>query len=299
MAPANGDPNKGMTRRRLLQGGAIGAFGLALYAGEVERHWVEVTETEAHLVGLPEAFDGVRIAQLSDIHMDAYTEPWFLERVVAKVNALRPDMVMLTGDYVSEMPFSQQFNLGAAWQCANFLKTLTCKQIYAVLGNHDIVVGPDEVTEALTANSIPVLNNHCVPLERDGARIWLSGMGDPLTGHSAPDEAIPESIRGIANEPVVLLCHEPDFADRMLTHPAGHAVSLMLSGHTHGGQVRLPFVGPMTLPGLGKKYVQGWFRFPTHQGVMQLYVNRGIGTVGVPFRFACPPEITMFTLRRA
>ena len=288
-----------ISRRKLLQGGAIGAVGLALYAGEVERHWVEVTQTEVRLAGLPEVFEGLKIVQLSDIHMDAYTEPFYLERVMAKVNELQPDMVMLTGDYVSEMPFPAKFNEGAAWQCAEILKKIACREIYAVLGNHDIVVGPDGVTEALVANGIPVLNNHCVPIERNGARIWLSGMGDPLTGHSAPDLAIPESVRGIANEPVVLLCHEPDFVDRMLTHEAGHAVSLMLSGHTHGGQVRLPFYGPLTLPGLGKKYVEGWFRFPTHAGALQLYVNRGIGTVGVPFRFDCPPEITVITLRRA
>jgi uncharacterized protein len=290
---------KRITRRRLLQTGILGAAGLALYAGEIERHWVELTQTEVHLAGLPEAFDGLQIAQLSDIHMDAYTEPYFLRQIVSQVNDLRADMVMLTGDFVSETPGSPAFNIGAGWQCANILKGLTCRQVYAVLGNHDIVVGPDEVTEALVTNGIPVLNNSHVPIERDGARIWLAGLKDPLTGYGLPELAIPESIRNVAGEPVILLCHEPDYADSLLRHPVGHAVSLMLSGHTHGGQVRVPFYGPLFLPGLGRKYIKGWFRFGSHPEALQLYVNRGVGTVKMPFRFNCPPEITLFTLRRA
>jgi predicted MPP superfamily phosphohydrolase len=291
--------SKRISRRRLLQTGLIGAASVALYASEVERHWVEVTQTEARLGGLPEAFEGMRIVQLSDIHMDSFTEPYYLRQVIAQVNDLRPDLVFLTGDYVSEMPGSRAFAVGAAWQCANILKDLVCRPLYAILGNHDIVVGANEVTEALTANGITVMNNSHLPIERGGQRMWLTGLGDPLTGRGRPELAIPESIRGIADEPVVLLCHEPDYADRLLTHPVGRAVSFMLSGHTHGGQVRLPFLGPLTLPGLGRKYIEGWFKLGSHPGGLQLYVNRGIGTVGVPFRFDCPPEITVFTLRRA
>jgi predicted MPP superfamily phosphohydrolase len=89
------------------------------------------------------------------------------------------------------------------------------------------------------------------------------------------------------------MCHAPDYVDFLLKQPAGGTVALMLSGHTHGGQVRLPFMGATQLPEMGRKYVEGWFRI----GALQLYVNRGIGTIGVPFRFNCPPEITLFTLR--
>ena len=89
--------------------------------------------------------------------------------------------------------------------------------------------------------------------------------------------------------------HAPDYADELLAHLAGTPIDLMLSGHTHGGQVRLPFVGALDLPPGGKKYVEGWFRL----GSMQLYVNRGIGTIGLPFSFDCPPEISLFTLRAA
>ena len=149
------------------------------------------------------------------------------------------------------------------------------------------------VSEALRESAITVLDNAHVPVERAGARFWLAGLDDPVEGVPDPDTAMPASIRNVSHEPIVLLCHAPDYVDTLLTLPEGQAVSLMLSGHTHGGQVRLPFAGPLILPPLGRKYVEGWFRF----GDLQLYVNRGLGTVGVPFRFDCPPEITLFTLR--
>ena len=164
-----------------------------------------------------------------------------------------------------------------------------------MLGNHDALIGVEKITEALTANGITVLNNASVPIESAGARIWLSGVGDVLEGKADPDAAIPAPIRNLPHEPIILLCHEPDFVDDLLALPSGQAVALMLSGHSHGGQIRLPFVGPLITPNLGKKYVQGWFRF----GQTQLHVNRGLGTVGVPFRFDCPPEISLLTLRSA
>jgi predicted MPP superfamily phosphohydrolase len=220
------------------------------------------------------------------------------------INRMQPDAVFLTGDYVSYGPRSNDFALGAAWQCGKILKGLECKVRYAVLGNHDVIVGPEVVTAALEDNGIPVLRNKCVALERSvgdkGAnerhgRIWLAGLDDPAAGDPNPTLAIPAAIRNIPNEPVVLLCHAPDYADELITTPAGGAVDLMLSGHTHGGQVRVPLIGAlrMTLPEMGRKYVEGMFRLEN----MQLYVNRGIGTVGLPVRFNCPPEITLIRLR--
>jgi len=150
------------------------------------------------------------------------------------------------------------------------------------------------VTAALTANGITMLTNASVPIERNGSRIWLAGVDDPLQGGPDPEVAIPVAIRNVANEPILLMCHAPDYADELLEHPAGKAVDLMFSGHTHGGQVRLPLVGALSLPMMGLKYVEGWFRI----GSLQLYVNRGIGTVGLPFRLNCPPEITIFMLRK-
>jgi predicted MPP superfamily phosphohydrolase len=290
--------NRKLTRRRLFKAGIWGAAGLALYSGEIERHWVETTHTDVRLTGLPADFDGARIVQLSDIHMDEFTEPFFLRHIVDRINQLQPDAVVLTGDFVSSGPWSDEFAQGAAWQCANILNELNCRQRYAVLGNHDVRVGALEVTAALTANGIPVLNNTYLAIDRlgqrSGGRIWLAGVKDPLEDQPDPELAIPASIRNRSGEPVILMCHAPDYADKLLTTKAGQAVDLMLSGHTHGGQVCAPFFGPLTLPPLGERYIEGWFRF----GKMQLYVNRGLGAIGVPFRFNCPPEITVFTLRR-
>jgi predicted MPP superfamily phosphohydrolase len=284
-----------ISRRRFLKASVGGAAALALYSGLLERHWIEVAEREIALSGLPAAFDGFRIAQLSDIHLDQYTEPFFLRQAVRRVNGLRPDAVFLTGDYVTAELGTRKYAIGAAWQCANILSELECKKIYASLGNHDVAIGRNEVTEALVANGIAVLNNSNLPIERAGGRLWLAGVDDPVIGRPQPELAIPASIRNLPKEPVILLCHAPDYADNLLSTPVGNSVALMLSGHTHGGQIRLPLIGPLQLPPLGYKYVQGWFRL----GELQLYVNRGLGTSGVPLRLDCKPEVTLLTLRQS
>ncbi|MGD0913168.1 MAG: metallophosphoesterase [Terracidiphilus sp.] len=295
MAVSQTSPRRTTTRRKFLKGGLIAAAGLAVYAGEIERHYIDVTHHVVAIEGLPAAFEGARIAQVSDIHLDEFTEPLFLDYAIKVVNDLNADYVVLTGDYVSHEFGSMKFARGSAWQCANMLRNIKCSQRYAILGNHDALVGSRLVQAALNDNGIPALVNTYTPLERAGSRIWLAGLDDTDVGRPRVDLAIPERIRGIADEPVILLCHEPDYADKVVASPAGQAVALMLSGHTHGGQVRFPLIPPFNLPKGGRKYVEGWFRF----GNMQLYVNRGLGTIGVPFRFNCPPEISVFTLHRA
>src|SRR5258708_2398220 len=138
-------PPRPISRRHFLSAGLAGAAGLALYSGEVARHWIEVAEHSVSLAGLPQAFEGMRIAQLSDIHMDEYTEPFFLRHVVDRINEIKPDAVFLTGDYITAGLGSRAFALGAAWQCANILNGLTCKNRYAILGNHDVALGADPV----------------------------------------------------------------------------------------------------------------------------------------------------------
>ena len=280
-----------LTRRKFLIGSGVLAASFTLYAGEVARHEVDIVQRTIPLKELPAAFEGHRIVQLSDIHLDEFTEPYFLEHIVRRVNDLAPDLILLTGDFITLGSLTFLASRHAAHRCAEILSKLVCPARFAVLGNHDVGVSAPMVIEALHARGIPVLVNQNVSLDRAGDRLWISGVADPGTSHPNLNQAIPPNPGG----PVILMAHEPDYADMVLQHPMGASVSLMLSGHSHGGQIRLPFAGPLILPPLGKKYVEGHFGF----GSMQLYVNRGLGTVGLPFRLNCPPEITVLTLKRA
>jgi predicted MPP superfamily phosphohydrolase len=264
---------------------------MALYSGEVARHEISVVSQQIAIDKLPAAFHDFRIVQISDIHFDEYTEPLFLRRVLAEVNALAPDLVLLTGDYISRVPLSYDFVVGAMHRCGEVLREIACPQRFAVMGNHDTFLGVTIVQPVLAAAGIPLLLDEHVPIERGGQRLWLCGVNDPVTCIPDLAQAVPEKPDG----PVILMSHGPDYADEVLAHPRGSLVDLMLAGHSHGGQVRFPLVGAMHTPLGGKKYVEGLFRL----GRLQLYVNRGIGTVGVPLRLNCPPEITLFTLQRS
>ncbi len=279
------------TRRAFITGSAAVAAGLLLYSGEIARHEIDVAQSTILIANLPAGFHGLRIAQLSDIHLDEYTEPYFLEDVVKRVNALAPDIVLLTGDFVTRGSLTFVAANHAVSRCAGILQTLACRERYGVLGNHDVTVGAALVTSALQSHGVPVLNNRFVKLVRGGDPLFIGGTADPGTDLPDLDLAIPPRPDG----PVILMAHAPDYADVVAAHPRGPDVSFMLSGHSHGGQIRLPIVGPLVLPPMGRKYVEGSYRL----GRMQLYVNRGIGTVGLPLRLNCPPEISLFTLQAA
>jgi uncharacterized protein len=279
------------TRRSFLIGTGATTAGLVLYSGEVARHEIDIVERPIAITNLPTPFHGYRIVQLSDIHLDEYTEPFFLERIVHKVNALAPDLVLLTGDFITHGSLTFIAGGHAIRRCSEILTTLTAPLRYAILGNHDVSFGASIVVNSLTAHGTTVLVNQYLPIERNGARCWLCGVDDPGTSHPDLDLAVPAKPDG----PVILMAHEPDYADDVAAHPRGPLVDLMLAGHSHGGQVRLPFLGALILPPMGEKYPEGLYRLKQ----MQLYVNRGIGTVGLPFRLNCPPEITVITLHPA
>lgn len=291
MSGVNRDSSPRITRRHFLVGAGAAAAGLALYSGEISRHELDLVPRTLAISNLPSAFNGFRIAQISDIHLDEFTEPFFLERVVRHVNALAADMVLLTGDFITHGSLTFLNGRSAAHHCAEILSTLTCPLRFACLGNHDVAVSAPLVIDSLATNGIPVLVDAHVPIERNGSRLWLAGVNDPGTTNPRLELAVPPQPDG----PVILMAHEPDYADIVRQHPRGQLVDVMLSGHTHGGQIRLPFLGPLVLPPMGKNYPEGLF----HLGNMQLYVNRGIGAVGIPFRLNCPPEITLFTLQSA
>ncbi len=262
---------------------------MAVYAGEIARHEIDVTYHKLSIPNLASPFHGLRVVQLSDIHLDEYTEPFFLEQIVRRVNSLSPDLVLLTGDFVTRGSLTFVAANHAAQRCAEILKTIQCSEKHAVLGNHDVTVGATLVTSALQRQGIPVLRNRFIVLTRNGDHLVLGGTADPGTEYPDLNLAVPKSPAG----PVILMSHAPDYADFVVAHPRGPNVDVMLAGHSHGGQIRLPLIGPLVLPPLGRKYVEGAYRLDR----MQLYVNRGIGTVGLPFRLNCPPEISHFTLQ--
>jgi uncharacterized protein len=280
-----------LTRRRFLQGSAMAVAGVGLYSAEIARHEISTVSQPIAIRNLPPAFHNFRIVQISDIHFDEFTEPFFLHRVLRGVNALQADLVLMTGDFISFGLMSRSYVLGAMERCADILREIECPQRFAVMGNHDSFLGAPTIVPILAAAEIPMLVNQYVPIERGGDRIWLSGIHDPVTHIPDLTAAIPERPDG----PVLLMSHGPDYADTLLEHPRGQLVDLMFSGHTHGGQVRFPFLPPMHLPPGGQKYVEGHYQFDR----LQLYVSRGIGTVGLPLRLNCPPEITLFTLQNA
>ncbi len=277
------------TRRNFLWLAAGSAAGMAFYAGEISRHELQIVLRTINLPRLPDPFAGFKIVQISDFHFHEYTEASFLEAVVRRVNEAAPDLVVLTGDFVSSKPLPQSFSVRMAYHCAEILSRIECPLRYAVMGNHDTLVGVHAVIDALMTHGIPVLANSSVAVERDGRCLWLAGTLDALEGRPNLASALPAG-RNPDQEPLILLTHEPDFAD----YAVGHQISLAFSGHTHGGQIRFPFLPPLLLPEMGTKYVEGLFRLPDG---MQLYVNRGIGAVNLPFRFRCPPEITVITLQ--
>jgi predicted MPP superfamily phosphohydrolase len=281
------------TRRNFLLGSAAFAAGLGVYSGEIARHELDVTHRTFQIRRLPTAFDGFRIIQISDIHLEEFTEEFFLERVVRRINQMKPDLVLITGDFITNGSFTYGRPLEPATRCGALLSALTCPHRYGIFGNHDAGAHGHIVRDQMEKNGVPLLVNQHLRIERGGQHIWLAGTDDALNGLPNLDQALPAS----PDAPVILMAHEPDFANVIFAHPRAKNLDVVLSGHTHGGQVRLPGMAPFrgVLPVGGKAYPEGHFTL----GNFQLYVNRGLGTVGVPFRLNCPPELTEITLRPA
>ncbi|MBO0910975.1 MAG: metallophosphoesterase [Acidobacteria bacterium] len=285
-----------LTRRKFLSSGSIvfaGTTAFALYGYSESLH-PRVKRIEIPLKRLPEAFDGFTIAQLSDFHYERYFSAVPIHKSVEMVNSLRPDLVVLTGDFVTVRMFesnlhARRYAWTAAVPCAEILSRLEARMgRFAILGNHDADSNPGMVRDVLQSHGIHVLKNQSVAIERGPARIWLSGVDDALRG--TPD--IGAAIEKIpSNEAVVLLAHEPDFADEAALSP----VDLQLSGHSHGGQIWIPGIGAPWLPPLGRLYPRGLYQIES----LTLYTNPGIGTIHVPIRINCIPEVTLVTLRTA
>ena len=243
----------------------------------------EITETDIFLDRLPAPFHDLRIVQLTDIHHSLLTPIEDVQRVIHLTNVLRPDLIALTGDYVTLSP-------SYIWPVARALGKLRARLgIFAVLGNHDFQAGATEITRALRAQRIRVLRNAHFAVRRRSTILWIAGVDD--LWWEADD--FPAALGALpAEDTKILLCHNP-----LGIHPAAkRGVDFVLSGHTHGGQVRLPVVGSVFgRSKLGKRFVEGWNRL----NGTQIYISRGIGKVLLPVRLGCPPEIACLRLRRS
>lgn len=272
-----------ITRRTFLRTGASGiAAGLAGvgYSTLIEPGRLSLERVITRLPGLPTALEGLRIAVLSDFHLHPFTKIEHIQDAVRLANGLRPDLIVLLGDYVDA-------TVDAIYEIAPELSRLNSRLgIFGILGNHDHWKGAKLVQRVLQDSGIPILKNSGVPISVSGSQLFLGGLDSAWSGHPDITSALADRRAGV---PTVLLVHEPDYAD---TTASDGRISLQLSGHSHGGQVRLPFIGALELPSWGRRYDHGLYRLRD----MLLYTNRGIGLVDIPVRFNCPPEVTEITL---
>lgn len=248
--------------------------------GRLEARWLVVENVTIPLKNLDQSLDGFTIVQMSDLHMDQNMPKEFIQEAVRISNQLDPDLVVLTGDYVTG---------SADWimDLTPILAGLKARLgVYAILGNHDVWTDATKIRLALEDVGIPVLINSSVILGNDNEAIYLAGLDDGWAG--TPD--LEQALRGLTMDiPVIVLIHEPYLAEDIAQD---ERVSLQLAGHTHGGHIRLFGLSKILAPIRDRKYDHGLFRIKDSW----LYVNRGIG--GIEVRINCRPEITKLTLVR-
>jgi uncharacterized protein len=277
------------TRRALLFGTsalALGSVGIA--QGSQDLH---VVKRKLPLADLPPQLAGLRVALLADLHRGPAVGQSYLEDVIAVVNDLNPDLVLMPGDFVSKSNHYYQD------------LTLALKELrptigsFATLGNHDHWEGADGCIEALLQAGVIPLQNRSLTIdcnrkivEQAGQGLCLAGVDDLWTGRPDIDAALKNVP---ASRPVLLLSHNPDFVET--AKECGYRVDLQLSGHTHGGQIVLPGLGPLaTASAFGTKYVAGWAEGPR----WPVFTTTGVGTSSVPVRIGTQPEVVLFALER-
>ena len=272
---------------------ALGSLGVCTsWAVDTDGHgleWIEIEEVDLHLKRLPAALRGKRVVHISDLHLSKIVTARYLENCVERINELDPDFVVITGDYVTHDSSGKYRD-----KVADIAGQIRCPHgVYACLGNHDygavLKLGSrcdkqaDQVVQSLTSKGIHVLRNQSTHLQIDGHSLWLVGLGDLWVGDFKPHHAFEHVPK---RETVITLAHNPRAIHKLHKYP----VDAVMSGHTHGAQIRWRLSG-----GLSRKAR----RF--HAGMYQvedkkLYVNRGLGRIGRA-RLNAPPEITVLTLR--
>jgi len=258
------------------------AVVITLWGSTVGRAWARVNRVEVPVAGLPEAFDGYRIAHVSDVHCGPYVPGWMFEQWARAVRSLRPDLVALTGDLIT-------VGEGYLEDVTAFAKALVARDgVVACMGNHDYFQTEEGVAKALRLAGVTLLRNGSTAVSRGGAALHLAGIDDRWSRREDLDLALQRVPEG---EPVVMLAHDPASWPDIVRR----GVALTLSGHTHGGQFGLPLGPRFNLGRLASRFSAGLFR----EGSSALFVSRGIGTTGVPTRVGMASEIALLVLRRA
>ncbi len=271
-----------ISRRMFIQGACgyvLGVMSVGGYSCLLEPRWLEIKNVFIKIHALPKQFEGMTIAQLSDIHHCKYVPREFIKKCVRKVNALSPDIIALTGDFVYG---SKEFLSSVGEE----LSELKAKEgVFAVLGNHDC---KDVTADILSKKGIRVLINEHIPLYRKKDYLFIAGVDDLWAGKLD----LETTLKGTDDKPKILLCHNPDAIEK-IKHTN---VDFVMAGHTHGGQVSLPLYGPpVVYSKFGARYAAGLF----HEEKTIMYVNKGIGVSNFPVRFFARPEITLFTLQNS
>lgn len=275
-----------LNRRQFLTGLAaaplVAVSATAAYARLVGPYNYHIAERDVFIRDLPEAFENFRIAQITDVHHSRMVSLEEIGRVVDLTQSTKPDLIALTGDYTTT--YRRYIE-----PCAEALGRLSAPEgVWAVLGNHDHYTDRELTTRALERNHIPVLNNANTKLIRGSDSLQLAGIDDWSWAGTNWSRAFYGIDR---NRPTVLLSHQPNVIDMAETQ----RVSLILSGHTHGGQIKFPFIGaPARFATKDLKYPHGLFR----RGETQLYVSSGTGVIGLSVRIGVKPEIAVMCLRR-
>jgi len=244
-----------------------------------EPFMLAIERQQIYLRRLPKALDGLRVVHLSDLHYGPIVNPRHLERAIEAANDLRPDLIALTGDYISH-------DRSYAAPCAELVGRLRARYgVFAVLGNHDHWTDAALIADLFRAEGIRLLLNEGMRIDLDGESFWLAGVNDTMVGL----EDLPLALAGSGDDEMkLLLAHNPI----ILRRAARAGVDLVLSGHTHGGQVTLR--PEKTRSGRPRRRL---LRGLGRRGNTQIYVTRGLGTVILPIRYGCPPEVSVLELQ--
>lgn len=283
-------PRKISRRTAIKMGiGALAGYGLAR-GFFLEPHGVRLETVQVDIEGLGANFDGYRVGLLSDFHIPHFVSVDYIQRCIRILLESRPDIILCLGDFCNSKGV---FGVGRAPvpEIEPYLAGLSAPDgVFGVLGNHDYWLSESGVKAQVAKTSVRLLHNENLVLTRGSSELAIIGTPDLWEA----DIRLEDAFTGIApSTPRILMQHNPDFAEQF---PQGFRVDLQVSGHTHGGQVRLPFGPALILPSkYGNKYREGLVAGPRHR----VYVTRGVGMSStLPVRFCCPPEVTILTLTR-